>query len=136
MIARQKSFRSCELEMRVPAMRRMINRPPRMAQAQSQPTGCVEWGIAAVRAVEVMDTWADTLPPFGFTEPGDTPHVAPAGAPEQLSVIVWLNPFVPAILSPIEVDWPAVIDTEDPDGSVSEKSAGGGGGVIPSDACR
>ena len=91
---------------------------------------------AVLRAVEVMDIWADTLPPFGFTDPGDTPHVAPAGAPEQLSVTVWLNPLDAAMLTPIVVDWPALIDTADPDGSVSEKSAGGGGGVMPSDACR
>ena len=91
---------------------------------------------AVLRAVEVMDICADTLPPFGFTDPGDTPHVAPAGAPEQLSVTVWLNPLDAAMLTPIVAPCPALIDTADPDGSVSEKSAGGGGGVMLNDACR
>jgi len=135
-MARQKSFRSCGIAARPLATRRIRSKPPRMAYDQSQEPGCVDGGMAAVRAVEVTDTWADTLPPFGFTDPGDTPHVAPVGAPEQLRVTVWLNPFDAAMLSPIVAPCPALIDTEDPDGSVSEKSAGGGGGVMPSDACR
>ena len=41
-IARQKSFLSVGLEIRVPAMRRMSKKHPTIAPAQSQEPGCKE----------------------------------------------------------------------------------------------
>jgi hypothetical protein len=115
----------------------MTKRLPKTPNVQSQDPGYAIRGTAAeLRAVEVIEICADTLPPFGFTEAGDTEQEAPEGAPVQLRVTFWLNPFVPAILSPIVVDCPAVMDTAEPAGSVREKSATGGGGATPKVACR
>ena len=113
------------------------NKTPSIAAGQNQEKGTLETGSPAVlRAVELIDICAVVLAPLGFTEEGETPHVAPAGAPEQLKVTFWLNPLVPAIVSPMLVDCPAAMDTDDPEGSVSVKSAAGGGGGTLSAACR
>lgn len=46
----------------------------------------------AARAVDVTETCAVTLLPFGLAEPGVTLHVDPVGAPEQLSETAWAKP--------------------------------------------
>ena len=64
-------------------------RQARMAAIQSQGSRRLGLGITAVlRAVEVMDTCALTLPPLGLTEPGETLHPAAVGAPLQVKATV------------------------------------------------
>ena len=49
-------------------------------------------GPAVALAVEVSETCSVAVPPFGFTDDGETAQVEPVGAPAQLKLMIWLNP--------------------------------------------